>query len=100
MQLCLQKRVLLHDNGSTVQVYHLANGLSKRVSSSRKQSSFQERKNGKLAMITCVPPLTRAVPRLQRNRYRQWGKKYRYRQLLLYCYEMARLSYTGSWVAG
>ena len=37
---------MLHDDGSEVQVYHVADGLSKGLRMCRNQSSFQEHEHG------------------------------------------------------
>jgi len=74
---------VLRDDGLTVQVYHVADLLSKGMRVYRDQSSALEPENGDLAMTGCGKQETRTATGLGRNRCSQWRKKYRLGKLAM-----------------
>jgi|GEM_PF-5293272 len=50
---------MLRANGSKVQVYHVADGLSKGMRICRNQSSFQDHEHGGLPTTKCRKRITR-----------------------------------------
>jgi hypothetical protein len=67
---------VLYDDGSTVQVYHVAGEQSKGIRIDRRQSSSLERETGDLPLTRCGGQVKWTGGWLRTNRCSQGGDKY------------------------